>query len=331
MKLKHLLPALLALLLAAPSALAQVTDSAAVEAESLEEADVDAVPDPEANGAADADARAAYAETIEAAREAAREESAEGHLRAAEHYLGAAELAAASEDAELQASASGALTGALKAYADAGGAYSNDGDYARAAAAFDQAAAIAERLSDEDAQAQTLYSAAVALAAAEQLAEAIERLEVAIELAPENLSYLHAQGTLLGQAGDAEAAAEAYRQLIERAEEAGDETMAARARESAGKLYLVRAQGAIQAEHYAQAIDALDEAATYLGENNETLNSLYASAYYRQGVGQVQAENLAAAKTSLRRAQEYARKAGRDQIVTGAQQQLDYIEQVQSQ
>lgn len=325
MKLKHLLTILplLFLFLAGTSTFAQETDSLAVPV-------TDEVPDPEANGSAavNAEARTQYAAAIEAAQAAAAEGTAEAHLRAAEQYLAAADLATASGDDELVASASGALTGALKAYADAGGAYSQAGDYASAAAQFDQAAAVAERLSDEDARAQTLYNAAVALVTAEQFAEAVERLETAIELAPENLNYLYVRGAALGQAGDIEAAAAAYQELAERAEAAGDEAMLARARDSAGKLYLVRAQAAIQASRFGEATAALDQAAEYLAENDATLNTLYANAYYRQGVGQVQAENYSAARTSLQRAQEYARKAGRDQIVTGAQQQLDYIQQV---
>jgi tetratricopeptide (TPR) repeat protein len=91
----------------------------------------------------------------------------------------------------------------------------------------------------------------------------------------------------------------------------------------------VEARDAIQAQNWRGAIAALDQAARFLPANDANLNTFYANAYYRLGVQQVQAEQWAAARTSLQRAQQHARTAGRDQIVQGAQQQLDYIRQVQ--
>ena len=72
----------------------------------------------------------------------------------------------------------------------------------------------------------------------------------------------------------------------------------------------------------------LDEATPLLGEDNETLNKLYAGAYYRLGAAQVQSESFGPAQSNLEQALAYARRAGMDRIVGAAQQQLDYIAEV---
>ncbi|MEM8560114.1 MAG: hypothetical protein AAGG50_20035, partial [Bacteroidota bacterium] len=70
-------------------------------------------------------------------------------------------------------------------------------------------------------------------------------------------------------------------------------------------------------------------AAEYLGPDNETLNKLYTSAYYKLGVAQVRAEQFSSAKGNFEQALAYGRRAGMDRIVGAAQQQLDYIAEVQ--
>lgn len=315
----------LALLLAlAPAgAFAQTTDTTGVEAE-----DVDL--ELEETASANAEARDAFTAAVEAAQAASAQGTAEGFVEAGEQYVAAYDIAAASGDSELEARAAAVLENATKAYVDAGSTYSGAEDFGNAAAQFERAAELAEQAEDTALQSKTLYNAGVAYVSAEDFARAVELLDDAIELAPDELNYYYVRGVAQSQAGDAEGSTATLSALEARADSLGDEGMATKARQMLGRSFLIAARDAIQAERYSDAISALDQAAPYLGEDDASLNTFYANAYYRLGVGQVQAENYGAAQRSLEQAQTYARRAGRDNIVTGAQAQLDYIREVQA-
>lgn len=287
-------------------------------------------PEPEdAPTEAAADARTEYAAAIEEAQAATAQGTAQGHIEAAEAYTRAAEIARDSADEELEANAEGALEAAVRSYVDAGGAYAAQQDYANAGAQFEQAAELAGQLEDVDLQARVTSNAGTAYIQAEDYESAVAAFERAAELLPDNLDYVYLRAEAIRRSGDTEAAETAFSELATRAEAAGDTQNLAKANEAAGRMHLMAARDAIQAENYGAAIAALNAAAEYLPEDDGNLNTFYANAYYRQGVNQVRAEQYGPARTSLQRAQEYARLAGRDQIVRGAQQQLDYIQQVQ--
>ena len=220
---------------------------------------------------------------------------------------------------------------AAKAFVNAGSAYSDAEDFGNAAAQFERAAEIARELEDTEMGAKTFYNAGVAYVSAEDFPSAVAALDAAIEMAPEEMNYYYVRGVALRGSGDAEGSEAALVELAERAEAAGDEAMAMKARETVGKGYLSAAYAELQAGRFSSSIEGLDKAAPFLAEDDATLNTLYANAYYKLGVSQVKAEQLAAAKRSLQQAQTYGRRAGKDAIVNGAQAQLDYIEQVQAQ
>lgn len=313
---------LLLLLALAPVAFAQTTDTTGVEAE---EVDLEL----EETATANTEARDAFTAAVEAAQAANAQGTTEGFLEAGEKYAEAYEIASASGDSELEARSAAVLENATKAYVDAGSAYSGAEDFGNAATQFERAAELAGMAENAELQAKTLYNAGVAYISAEDFDRAIELLDRSIELDPDNLNYYYVRGVAQGQAGDAEGSAETLTALQARADSLGDEAMGTKARQTLGRMHLITARDALQAERYSDAISALDQAAPFLGEDDASLNTFYANAYYRLGVGQVQAENYGAAQRSLQQAQTYARRAGRDNIVTGAQAQLDYIKQVQ--
>lgn len=324
--LSRLFALALMLVLAPAGAFAQepAADTVGVEAEEVD-------TDMEATASANTEARDAFTAAVEAAQAATEQGTPEGHVEAGERYAEAAEIAAESGDSELEARLGGVLENATKAFVDAGSLYSGAEDFGNAATQFERAAELAEQAEDTELQAKTLYNAGVAYVSAENFERAVELLDEAIALAPDELNYYYVRGVAQGQAGDAEGSAATLADLEARADSLGDETMATKARQTLGRSYLIVARDAIQAERYSDAISALDEAAPYLGEDNESLNTFYANAYYRLGVGQVQAENFSAAQRSLEQAQTYARRAGNDNIANGAQAQLDYIREVQAQ
>lgn len=288
------------------------------------------VPASEDGASANAEARVQFGDAVEAAQAANDLATAEGYIEAGEQYLQAAEVAGASGDAALEERIAAVRGNAVTAFVNAGSAYSGAEDFANAAAQFERAAAIARELEDAD-TAKLYYNAGVAFVSAEDFVQALEMLDAAIELAPDNLDYYYVRGVALSQSGDVEGSEQAFTELAERAEAAGDTATAAKARETIGKAYLSAAYAELRADRFSAAIEGLDKAAPFLGEDDATLNTLYANAYYKLGVEQVQAEQFDAAQGSLEQAQTYARRAGKDTIVTGAQAQLDYIEQVQAQ
>lgn len=283
----------------------------------------------EAPTEASAEARAAYAAAIEAAEAAEAQGTAAGHAEAAEAYARAAEIARTSGDAELEAVVGGTLEAAIRARVNAASVLAGQNDYAGAATQFEAAAALAAELDNAELRAQLTSNAATAHIQAEAFDRAVATLDAVIAEQEDNLDLRHLRAQALLRAGRTDAAAEALLDLRDRARAAGDEQNLARANEAAGRIHLMAARDAIQAENFRQAIEALDRAAEFLPENDVNLHTFYANAYYRLGVNQVRAEQWAAARASLQRAQEHARIAGRDQIVTGAQQQLDFIRQVQ--
>jgi tetratricopeptide (TPR) repeat protein len=307
------------------TATAQTTEAVDTETEEV------SVPDAENGAAANAEARTEFGEAIEAAQAANESGTAEGYIEAAQQYLAAAEIAVSSGDPELESRVADVKSNASKAYVNAGSAYSDAEDLASAAAQFEQAAMIARDIEDTEFGAKTFYNAGVAYVSAEDFERALAALDAAIEMAPENLDYYYVRGVALRGSGDAEGSEQALMELAETAEAAGDEAMAAKALDTIGKTYLSAAYAELKDGNFSGAIAGLDQAAEYLDENHGTLNTLYANAYYKLGVDQVQSEQLDAAKRSLEQAQTHARLAGKDAIVSGAQAQLDYIAQVQAQ
>jgi tetratricopeptide (TPR) repeat protein len=275
------------------------------------------------------DARAEYGAAIDAAQEATALGTAEGHVAAAEAYLRAATVAEESGDDELVGNARGAREAAIRSFVDAGGVHARSEAHAAAATKFVRAAETAELIGDAELHSRVTFNAGTAFGRADDHAAAIAQFDRAIALQPDNLDYQFARALALRSAGDTDAAMAAFSELATAAQAAGNTELYTRIGETAGRVYLVQARDAIQAENWRGAIQALDQAARFLAQDDANLNTFYANAYYRQGVAQVQAEQWAAARASLQRAQQHARIAGRDQIVRGAQQQLDYIQQVQ--
>ncbi len=332
--LPRLLAFALLLALVPASAFAQTpTDTMPADTAAADTAmeDMDAVMEPPADATANAEARTQFSAAIEAAQAASANASPEGYIEAGEHYLQAADLAEASGDAGLEASVTDVRGNASKAFVNAGSAYSNAEDFGNAAAQFQRAAEIARDIEDAELGAKTFYNAGVAYVSAEDFPSAVAALDAAIEMAPENLDYVYVRGVALSKSGDMEASEKTLMELAEAAEAAGDEAMATKARETVGKSYLSAAYADLQGGRFSSAIEGLDKAAPFLGEDDATLNTLYANSYYKLGVGQVKAEQFSAAQRSLQQAQTYGRRAGKNAIVSGAQAQLDYIKQVQEQ
>jgi tetratricopeptide (TPR) repeat protein len=288
-----------------------------------------APPAPEPTTASADDPRAQYAAAVEEAQAATAQGTAAGHVAGGEAYLRAAEVAETSGDDELSVNARGAREAAIRAFVDAGSTHAGSQAFGEAASQFSRAAEIAAQIGDDDTEARVTYNAASAFMQAEQFGQAIPLFDRALELRPDNLDYAFVRAVALRGSGDTDAAMAAFAELSARAEAAGNTELQTRIGETAGRVHLVEARDAIQAQNWRGAIAALDQAARFLPANDANLNTFYANAYYRLGVQQVQAEQWAAARTSLQRAQQHARTAGRDQIVQGAQQQLDYIRQVQ--
>ncbi len=320
MNAKTLFLPLLALTFACAPAMAQTTEPVLPP--------VDEMPE---TGTVNADARVQIEALMAEARAASEQATADSYMMAAEKYLEAAEAAEASGDDQLAESATGMKQGAAKAFVDAGSAYSAEEKHADAAAQFSRAADVAEGLEDAELQAKTSFNAGTAYFQAEDYPAALPMLDAAILLSPEELNYYYVRGLALRGSGDTEAYETAFAELAARADSVGDTDMAQKVGDAVGKGYLVEAQGAIKANRYNDAVEALDKAAPFLGEGHEALNKLYASAYYKMGVSQVKAEQFSSAQRSLGQAIEYGRRAGLSQIVTGAQSQLDYVKQVQEQ
>lgn len=279
--------------------------------------------------AANAEARAEYATLVEAAQASQQQATAASFQEAAMKYLEAVTLAEGSGDAELVESAKGAVEAAIKAHVDAGSAFAEAEDYAAAGGQFEEAARLAGRLDNVELRSKTYYNAGQIYLQGKEFGRAVTALDSALAIAPDDLNAAYYRALALRSAGD-ESANAAFESVMTRAEEAGDAEMVGRVQDTVGKGYLIEANEAVKAKNYSAAITSLDEAAKFLGEDHETLNKLYANAYYRLGAGQVQAEQFDSAKRSLAQAQTYARRAGQDTIVGAAQQQLDYIGQVQA-
>jgi tetratricopeptide (TPR) repeat protein len=287
--------------------------------------DMPTPPPVEDNG----DARAQYGAAVEEAQAAAAQGTVDGYVAAGDAYVRAAEVAEASGDDELTVNVRAAREAAVRSYVDAGSHYASQSAFADAGAQFLRASELAGLIGDEALQARVTGNAGTAFIQAEDFEQAATLFEQASALNPENLDYAYLHAVAIRGMGDSDAALAAFADVAARAEAAGDAENMRKSNEAAGRMHLATARDAIQAQNWRSAIQALDEAAAFLPEDDANLNTFYANAYYRQGVSQVQAEQWGPARTSLQRAQEYARVAGRDQIVRGAQQQLDYIQQVQ--
>ncbi|NNF58753.1 MAG: hypothetical protein HKN04_10985 [Rhodothermaceae bacterium] len=322
MNAKTLLSCLFALAFLAP---------ATVHAQTTTEPAVEPVSEMSEAGTVNADARAEIETMMTEARDANELATADGYIMAAEKYLAAAEVAKASGDDQLMESASGMMEGAAKAFVDAGSMYSDAEAHAMAAEQFSRAAEVAEQLENNEMQAQISAQAGSAFMKAEDFTMAIPMLDAAILLSPDELNYYYVRGLALRGSGDTEGYEAAFADLAMRADSLGDETMAARVGDTVGKSYLIEANTALKADQYSDAIASLDKAAPFLGEDHESMNKLYASAYYKMGVSQVRAEQFSSAQRSLSQAVTYGQRAGLDSIVNGAQAQLDYVRQVQEQ
>ena len=279
---------------------------------------------------ANAEARTQFGEQLDTAKALVDAGDAESLVQAGETFLAAAETADASGDAELAERTTNARENALKAFMDAGTAYSGAENHEASAAQFVRAAEVAALLDNAELQAKALSNAAVPYLKAKDGANALSSIEQAVELAPDNLNYAYTRAVVLRSTGDREGAIAAFADLETKASEAGDDAMAGRARESIGKTHLLTARAALQAKEYQKTIGVLDEAAGFLGEDDATLQTFYANAYYQLGVQQVKAEQWNTAERTLGKAKEHGQKAGKAKIVQGAQAQLDYIKQVKA-
>ncbi len=322
MNAKTLLSCLFALLLLAP---------ATVRAQTTTETPVEPVSEMSEAGTVNAEARAEIETMMSEARDANELATPDGYIMAGEKYLAAAEVAMKSGDDQLMESASGMMEGAAKAFVDAGSMYSDAEEHAMAGEQFSRAAGVAEQLENDGMQAQISAQAGSAFMKAEDYAMAIPMLDAAIGMAPDELNYQFFRAVALRQSGDAEGSTEAFTALAARAEELGDTAMSAKVGDTVGKTYLIEANTALKADRFSDAIAALDQAAPFLGEDHESMNKLYASAYYKMGVSQVRSEQFSSAQRSLSQAIEYGQRVNLTSIVNGAQQQLDYVRQVQEQ
>lgn len=282
------------------------------------------------NGTANAEAREQYGALAEEAGALADMADAASLMQAAGKYLEAAELAASSGDEELTSRVSNARQQAVKAYIDAGSLLASADDHAAAAEAFSAAAKVAHDLEDAELEAKARYNASVAYVSLEDFENALTSIDSAIVLVPADLNYLYVKGVTLSKAGDMDGAGMAFARLDTLAAEAGDTDMVEKARSQLGRSHLVAANGLVKEKNYSGAIEHLDLAAPYLGEDDRTLNTLYATAYYRLGADQVQKEQLGPAESNLKKGIAHAQKAGQQKLVSGIQQQLDYIEQVKA-
>lgn len=276
------------------------------------------------------EARVAYGEAIERAQTAAATGTVDGYRAAADAYLSAIEIADNSGDSELIVNVGSLREAAVAALADAGAIEIAASSFASAGELFLQAADLAAEIDNGSIQAQVTANAGTAFIQAEDFGRAAEAFSAAAELQPENLDHLFYYAVALRNDGQLDESVDAFSDLAARAEAAGDDANLTRANETAGRIFLAAARDEIQAQNFRAAITELDRAAQFLPEDDANLNTFYANAYYRIGVSQVQGEQFSAARTSLQRAQQHARTAGRDQIVQAAQAQLDYIQQVQS-
>ncbi len=279
---------------------------------------------------ANAEARTQFSEQLDTAKALVEAGGAESLVQAGETFLQAAETANNSGDVELAERTINAQENAMKAFMDAGTAYSGAENHEASAAQFVRAAEVAALLGNTEVQAKALSNAAVPYLKAKDGANALSSIEQAVELTPDNLNYAYTRAVVLRSTGDYDGAAAAFGDLESKATEAGDEAAAARARESLGKTHLLVARAALQAKDYKQTISVLDEAAPLLGEDDATLQTFYANAYYQLGVQQVKAEQWNSAERSLGKAKEHGQKASKTKIVQGAQAQLDYIKQVKA-
>ncbi len=297
-----------------------------------------AAEEPVENGEnANAEAREQFSAAITAATEASEAGTAEDYATAAEKYTEAAGIAAASGDPELESRIPGVQQAAVKAYVDAGTAVVND--EALGEDRFDQAIAYLEmartqskEMEDTEFAGSALMTVGKLLMSKEQFEPAALFLQDAMVVFPANeieAGYLYAMA--LRSAGNMEDANKAFATLKTKATEAGDEAMVARVNDTLGKSYLIEARDALQADKYGTAIAALDNAKEYLGEDDATLNTFYANAYYKQGVSQVNAGSHAAAKRSLNSAKGYAEKAGKNQLVDASNKYLTYIAELEAQ
>ncbi|MEL7360534.1 MAG: hypothetical protein AAFN13_00535 [Bacteroidota bacterium] len=330
---------LLLFALVAVPAVAQSTEEtpmadAAEMTESAEMAD-EAAP---AEGAADA--RTAYTQKLEEAQAAAEADTAEGYLQAASLYLEARDIAAESGDDELVPFAASATESAVASYKSAGDAYKAAAEaagedeaaaataYMSAAEQFVLAADLTSGLDNAGNEATLRYFAGDAYADGGDFENGMAQLNTAIELAPEEYNFQLVRAQVMMKSGDMEGAQTSLTELIATTEEAGESSVNSMAGQMLGMTYLRAANAQIKDKDYSAGIATLDEAAPLLGEDNETLNKLYAGAYYRLGAAQVQSESFGPAQSNLEQALAYARRAGMDRIVGAAQQQLDYIAEV---
>jgi len=280
---------------------------------------------------ANAEARTQFSALLEEATTFGEDGTAEGKVQAGEKFVEAGMVAKDSNDGELGERYVNAMENATKAFMDAGSMYVDAEDYGAGAEQFLRAAEVSAMIENPELQGKAFYNASVAYVSLKDFDSALSSIDSAIVLLPDDLNYLYVRGVTLRSKGDNAGAAEVFTELKTKATEAGDEAMATKADENMGRTYLLAARDALQAEDYAQAIKELDEAAPFLGEDDKTLNTFYANAYYRLGVNQVQAEQFASAKRSLNAAIQHANKSDKGQIVKGAQAQLDYIAQVEAQ
>lgn len=283
-----------------------------------------------ADASANADARTQFGEQLDTAKALVDAGDPESLVQAGETFLQAAETAKGSGDAELAERTTNTLENALKAFMDAGTAYSGADNHEAGAAQFVRAAEVAAMLEDPTVQAQALSNATVAYLKVENTDGALSSIDEAIVLVPSDLNYHYTRGVVQRSAGDTEGAIATFAKLDTLATEAGDDAMVEKARDNAGKIHLVAAQEALKAKAYQDAVDAVDAAVPFMGEDNKTVQTFYANAYYRLGVDQVKAENWNAAERSLNKAKEYGQSSGKSKIVQGAQAQLDYIKQVKA-
>lgn len=297
--------------------------------------------DEAASGDEAMDPRTAYTAKLEEAQAAAEADTPEAHLEAVRLYLEARDIAANSEDEELIPFASSATERAVASYKSAGDAHKAQAeaagdDEAAAAAAFMAAAEqyaagadLAATLENAGNEAGLRSLAGDAYSKAEDFENGLAQLGQAIELSPEEYQFQLIRANVLIKAGDAAGARDALVDLVAATEAAGETAVNDRASFMLGRIYLVTAQSQIRDKDYTTGIATLDEASALLGEDNESLNKLYGRAYYRIGAAQVQSESFSSAQTNLEQALTYARRAGDETIVGAAQQQLDYIVQVQ--
>ncbi len=277
-----------------------------------------------------AEARTQFGEQLDTAKALVEAGDAESLVQAGETFLQAAETANNSGDAELAERTKNAQENALKAFMDAGTAYSGAKNHEASAAQFMRTAEVATLLGNTELQAKALSNATVPYLRAKDVENALSSIDQAIDLAPNNLNYAYTRGVVLRSKGDLEGATSAFADLESNATEAGNEAMVARARENIGKTHLLAARATLRAKEYQQTISALDEAAPFLGEDNATLQTYYANAYYQLGVKQVKAEQWNTAERTLGKARNHAQKADNAKIVQGAQEQLDYIKKVKA-